>query len=381
MATLQLTPSSRLGSQLTSAIDKTTIPPESDNKNDLTVRITADENVSGLKASGISLRNATLVSIDGSNASWEATVRPPETATEVTFTVNADAFAEGNPETTITIRVSTTFPDADAVELTQLFASNAVGITVTPTLILLARTESGQRRIAKYTHSGTNPNDSFVIDALGDIDYINGDVLVDRSNSTYPFRRYRVQDGTSDFHLLSNDFGTGSIAHSRLGYMSVNSTTLEVLSYNFENRANITEYLTEYTLPDNYYSITHQADTLYLMSGGFTGDLGYAEILPDDSIEYRGKLNVRGTVGGSQNRIQAIAIYRDTVAQIKEFAPSTSARIARCGKTRKPRSILCLRQTVSGYRYRGSHLMASGLCGMSGMICRRFCRSTPRQTN
>ena len=69
--------------------------------------------------------DVSLVSLTGSKSVWEATIRPPEEESTVTFVVDTDAFDEGNTETSQDIRVSTAFPDDDAEDTTQLFAITA----------------------------------------------------------------------------------------------------------------------------------------------------------------------------------------------------------------------------------------------------------------
>ena len=96
-----------IGSILTSTIAS----EEPESKNDFRVRILLDGNGTGLEESGITLSTgASLVELTGDNAVWEATIRPPETAAEITLTIAADAFHEGNAETTEDIRVSTVVP-------------------------------------------------------------------------------------------------------------------------------------------------------------------------------------------------------------------------------------------------------------------------------
>ena len=62
-------------------------------------------------------------------------------------------FSEGNVETEKDIRISTSFPDADAEVPTELFDSGVShdGIALTPTRILLSE---GTNLIYHYTYSG-----------------------------------------------------------------------------------------------------------------------------------------------------------------------------------------------------------------------------------
>ena len=123
-----------IGSQLTGTIGA----DDPDDQNDFQVQILTSENGTGLTESNITLSSGTLVALTGKGASWQATIRPPETAAVITLTVAADAFTEGNVETSKDIRVSTSFPDDDAEAPTLLFNTNLsglTGITVSPTRI------------------------------------------------------------------------------------------------------------------------------------------------------------------------------------------------------------------------------------------------------
>ena len=109
---------------------------DADDLNDFRCVIVANENVSGLAESSLSVSSGSVVSLTGEKNVWEATLRPPETAEVITLTIAADSVNEGNLETTQDIRVSTTFPDADAEVATQLFSETGLyGIDVRPTRI------------------------------------------------------------------------------------------------------------------------------------------------------------------------------------------------------------------------------------------------------
>ena len=91
--TIQEIPS---GSQLVETISG----DEPDDLNDFSVLILLDANGTGLTESDITFSTgASLVELTGANSVWQATIRPPETAGTVTITVAADAFTEGNAET------------------------------------------------------------------------------------------------------------------------------------------------------------------------------------------------------------------------------------------------------------------------------------------
>ena len=131
-----------IGSVLTSSIGAN---DEAD-KNDFTVLLLWGENVD-LTQSGISVSaGSSIVAFEGANSVYMVRVRPPQTAGTVTVTVVANAVDPGNPQTSKSIRLSTTFPDADAETTTQAFThglptvfltSGPTGIAVTPTRIII----------------------------------------------------------------------------------------------------------------------------------------------------------------------------------------------------------------------------------------------------
>ena len=92
-----------IGSQLVSTINKRTDPPEPDSKNDFRVLLIFSENVAELTeakitVSAVDSRNravsgASLVSLEGKNSVWMATIRPPQTSGIVTVTVAASTFS------------------------------------------------------------------------------------------------------------------------------------------------------------------------------------------------------------------------------------------------------------------------------------------------
>ena len=104
-----------IGSVLTSSIGAN---DEAD-KNDFTVLLLWGENVD-LTQSGISVSaGSSIVAFEGANSVYMVRVRPPQTVGTVTVTVAANAVDPGNPQTSKSIRLSTTFPDADAETTTQ----------------------------------------------------------------------------------------------------------------------------------------------------------------------------------------------------------------------------------------------------------------------
>ena len=219
-----------IGSQFTSTIDS----GETDDKNDFRVRILLDGNGTGLTLSNLSVSDGSIASLDGSNAVWEAVVRPPETAVDaLTFTVAADTFSEGNTETTKDIRVSTTFPDDDAQAPTSLFsvtspsenAPYVTGIAVSPTRVLVSASignTNHTRRLLFYTHSGVAQTSENAEMPAGRIDFFNGDLLwSSTSNEADQARRYAL-DGILTQNL--SFLGFPEIAPTRLGILASSRT-------------------------------------------------------------------------------------------------------------------------------------------------------------
>ena len=136
-----------IGSQLTSTIQS----GESADKNDFTVLLIFSQNVTGLTLANLSVSAGSLVSLTGKNAVYAVRVRPPTTSTVLSFTVAANAVTEGNPATSQNIRVSRSFPDADAEVFVAGFTlpSNFAGIAVIPQYILLL---SYTNSLHFYTH-------------------------------------------------------------------------------------------------------------------------------------------------------------------------------------------------------------------------------------
>ena len=164
-----------IGSQLVSAIAS----DEPETQNDFRVLILLDANGTGLEESDITFSTgASLVSLTGSNSAWEATIRPPTTAQTLTITIAANAFTEGNVETSKDIRLSTAFPDTDAEDPSLLLTPGVTiaGITLTPSRLKIL--SSGT--LYSYTHAGTA-----VTSENQTISVLNNPVGIDFFNDTY----------------------------------------------------------------------------------------------------------------------------------------------------------------------------------------------------
>ena len=109
-------------------------------KNDFRVRISLDGTGTGLTLANVTVSAGSVVEIRGEKNVWEATIRPPTTAQMLTITIAADAFSEGNVETTKTIRLSTDLSRMPMRKCRrnslQSQAESRDGLTVSPTRIL-----------------------------------------------------------------------------------------------------------------------------------------------------------------------------------------------------------------------------------------------------
>ena len=299
-----------IGSQLVSAIGTDDL----DDQNDFTALILLDANGTGLTGSDITFSTgASLVSLTGSNSAWEATIRPPVTAGTLTITIAANAFTEGNVETSKDIRVSTGFPDDDAETPTELFThshTNANGIALSPTRILISRTIS-DLDISFYTYSGTEQTGERLTDTSkfgGPLDYFNGDLIV----GTNPSKRFRL----SDLSEVSQLFNIAQ-CHTRLGYTRatiLGDRDIEILPYDATASTERIDY--DLGIPFSTINvITASGDLLYLtstfsLSNALQG-FALAEITQDDDIVFRKYLNANNAIGG--NRFQDISIYDNTL--------------------------------------------------------------------
>ena len=308
------------GSQFTSTIAS----DEDADKNDFTALILTSENGTGLTESNITLSSGTLVSLKGKGVSWEATIRPPETAAAITLTIAADAFTEGNAETSLDIRVSTFFPDADAESPTSLFThglSSVRGIAVTPTRILVSQTTPKSLQV--YTHSGTHQTGEtltgFTGNPLSQIDTINGDLLVYHfSNESGANRLIRWRaDGTTVEEIERYEIfvrGRG-VAHTPLGIAQLeldgSNPRIRIQAY---GTTDTTEYDLETERLDDF--IAHQNDLIYAgnqFSEAFRAYSLWVAEIADADINFLKPLNVDIIFA-----IADISIYRDTLYLIDD---------------------------------------------------------------
>lgn len=327
MATAQIF-TSPIGSQFTSAIQS----GESEDKNDFSVFISWDSNVTNFTQSDCSVNNnASIVSFEGENSVYTATVRPEaDVESVITFTIAADSVNEGNPLTTQDIRVSTSFPDADAEGLVSLFShgvSSPGGITVTPTRILILRVRDGfgaNETLYKFTHAGVEQtservSDNFAEGAGGKIDYINGDIFIAGTGDPFSGELWR---SNQDLTNIEKIFGAGisgerlhSITHTRLGITGLFESA-NIWVYAYGDTATRIEYSTGDAAPSTNRGIAHQADLLYLPKG--SNSLTVAEIDADDNINILRETNTDAGVS-----LPDIAIYGDTLYALGNSAVFT----------------------------------------------------------
>ena len=308
-----------IGSVLTSSIGAN---DEAD-KNDFTVLLLWGENVD-LTQSGISVSaGSSIVAFEGANSVYMVRVRPPQTAGTVTVTVVANAVAEGNPQTSKSIRLSTTFPDADAETTTQAFThglptvfltSGPTGIAVTPTRIIIASFPSGMV-LTKFTHAGVEQTaeTSSVSGIISRrIDIINGDILVPggRINENAP-TRYREEGDTLIAIETYSGLGSSSIVHTRLGITAKTASTNEISAVPYGDTTAIV-----YDVPglSTYAMMAHQNDLLYFAWRGLSTDtFGLAEITGDDEINFLTSLNISHDDPNGGFDFVDISLYRDTL--------------------------------------------------------------------
>ena len=305
-----------IGSILTSAISGS----DPEGKNDFRVRIITSENGSGLEESDITFSTgASLVELTGANAVWEATIRPPETAGTLTITIGADAFTEGNVETSFDIRISTSFPDADAETATQLFTLSSFfdGIAITPTRILL-NGSSLASDVFSYTHEGVE-QPSEQLDSgtsTGDrrINYFNNTLLF-ASGTPFNTQRRSLPDLDEIAEYIGLNNGS-SLMQTRLGIatprIGTTSKQFYIQPYGTTDASDVIIIDVSSTFPSggssSFSNVAHQNDLFYLVSGHTANHYALAEINSNDDINFLAYLNInRNTI------VQDTAFYRDTL--------------------------------------------------------------------
>ena len=309
-----------------------------DDLNDFRVRFVFSGNATGLTEAGITLSpGAFLFSLEGINSVWEGVIRPPQAAGMVTVTVNQNAVAEGNPQTSKDIRVSGGFPDVDAETTTQLFAhsySNAVGIAVSPTHIILSegetyRTQTGAN-LYFLDHAGTQQSQVAMPNSrAGYIDYFNDGLIL---HSTDPSYRYYFQIPDLISRNIQNVFSSfGIITHTSRGLLTNNRQYNRLQTFREQGRAlqllpygSIgTSEAVSISFDDDSFSFwtaTRQGELIYLMNPSFIPNVTFvnnpettalfflSELTDDNTLRSYGRLNI-----SVSNRNYDCAVYRDTL--------------------------------------------------------------------
>jgi len=315
-----------IGSQFTSTIGTN----DDDDKNDFSVYIVASGNTtleeSDITLSAVNASNAdvsddvSLVSFEGSNASYKAVIRPMEVAGMITVAIGRNAVPEGNPAVSQTIRVSTRFPDVDAEVPTLLFehglgAGRRYGIAVSPTRILIiSRTQlaTSEFRLDKYLHNGTHRPDE-TNESIGfsnriagsiKIDYINGDLLFNGS-SFHQYRRsaLRIREENGKFRVVETYGLYDNITHTKLGITLFTGSSFIV--YPYGETSSETIGVSPFLTPG---AITHQNDLVYLLNND---NLSIVEIDTEDNINFIKAANV------NRQGASDISIYRDMLYFVK----------------------------------------------------------------
>ena len=301
-----------IGSVLTSSIGAN---DEAD-KNDFTVLLLWGENVD-LTQSDISVSaGSSIVSFEGANSVYKATIRPPTTAGTVTVTVAANAVAEGNAETSKDIEVVTDYPDTDAETPTLLFnhsnLTNASGLTVSPTRIIASRGGDTTGSIVFFTHAGvqqtTETLTSSITGIAERIEYFNDTLLIAGNQFYRSAGRFSLID-LSEIERYAIPATSGFIVHTRLGVIGIDNTRVFYIQP-YGTTAH--DDRVEHQLPTEfgYRNIAHQDDLLYMADRGFTTNIfALAEISDADGATYVSQLNINRPSGGMRD----IAIYLDTL--------------------------------------------------------------------
>ena len=325
-ATFQILPIP-IGSQFTQTIGA----DDPDDLNDFRVLIVADQNVTGLAEVDITLSTGySLQSFEGEKSVHAITIRPSETAGTCTVTIAANAVTEGNAETSKDIRVSTSFPDADAEFPISLFThglSSVGGIAVTPTRILVSQTNSLSLQV--YTHSGTHQTGETLtlstsglgFNARTQLDTINGDILIYHFANGHSGNRVIRWggDGTTLEQIERYEIITPGrgVAHTPLGIIQIGSDTngsnprIRTQPY---GTTDTTEYDLETEWLDDF--IAHQNNLIYAgneFSEAFRNYSLWVAEITDADINFLKPLNVNIIFA-----IADISIYRDTLYLIDD---------------------------------------------------------------
>ena len=302
-----------IGSQLVSAIGTDDL----DDQNDFTALILLDANGTGLTGSDITFSTgASLVELTGDGVTWQATIRPPVTAGTVAITIAANAFTEGNVETSKDIEVVTNYPGTDAETPTLLFnhsnLNNAVGLTVSPSRIIAMRGGVTTATVVFFTYAGvqqtTETLTPSIVGTNERIEYFNDTLLIAGSQTYRSPGRFSLTD-LSEIERYAIPSTSEFIVHTRLGVIGIGNTRIFYIQ---PYGTTASDDRIEHQLPTEfgYRHIAHQDGLLYMADQGATNTFALAEISDTDGATYIRQLNInRPTSAGMRD----IAIYRDTL--------------------------------------------------------------------
>ena len=288
-----------------------------DSLNDFPCLLVFDENVTGLGQSGVSVSSgSSILSIEGEGSVYRVWVRPPQTAGIVTLTIARNAVNEGNPQTRQNIRVSTSFPDADAEVVAELFnvaTSSAKGLAVSPMRVYV----SGDNNIYSSNHDGTEiTGERISIRDPDFLSYFNESLLV---SSVFTFRSPQpARRVTLDGSLLYN-LGiekTSPIVATRLGFLSGRTTSeLGILPYGKTAAADVIKVSKGDFTFSTVVAIAHQNGYIYGASTSSIVQMGY--LTDNYTIENVRHLNINANPSGS-TVAGDIAIYQDTFYVLRD---------------------------------------------------------------
>ena len=243
-----------------------------------------DENGTGLQESDITLSTgASLVELTGDGVTWEAVIRPPETAGTLTITIAADAFTEGNVETSKDIRISTSFPDVDAEVPTEIFSvtsGNYIGVSSTRIIVATIPINTFSSTMRFYDFSGAvQTSEQLTLtkpgSVLNNFGYINNSVILggwryDISSGE------RIQDATPAT--------IRAFTHTRLGFIVAGTTSFALSRYGMPTTTDSETLTSDPTNLAGFANgdLAHQDDLLYLAQSG--GQYYLAEITPQAEI-------------------------------------------------------------------------------------------------
>ena len=332
MATVQIL-TEPIGSQLVQTIGN----DDPEDVNDFKVYLVFSENVSLPDATKITLSSGAAIvqnsagNIQGSGCCYEFSVRPPQSAAVVTLTVATNAVTEGNPATTKSIRISTSFPDTDAENPTQTFFKTpdnwyvGRGIAAAEDHLLVSAEGSYDRRYLHYfkfdgTHIKTNNSTKNHSQSyrVYEIDYFNGKLLYRNATGGWGI----VQDLNTVYSYPVLGYNSYGLVHTRLGILSFQSNLFTIQPYDLD--ADVTTQAYDGNLSQSTGNLAHQDDIIYMYGSqsnpGANTYWSVIEITEQDTFQRIAPLNIRdqsdipsGTTLGAGLTFDDLTILNDKI--------------------------------------------------------------------